>query len=100
MILSFANLHMFLGLKPTAHNSNYHRIHFSQEIDLTNINSYLADFGATLIYCVEVLTREGEQDRLFEPTSMWGEALNITFSLIVYVQILFFLLALRRHFKR
>ena len=99
-IMLFATSHMISGLEPTSRNSKYHKIHYSPKLDFTKIRAYLSDLGVTTIYCVEVLTREDEQDRLFHPITMWGEALNVTLSLFVYAQMLFFILALRRHFKR
>lgn len=100
LIMLFSSAHMIFGLQPNNSNSKYHQIHYSSKFDFTKTRTYLSDLGATMIYCIEVLTREGEQDRLFKPITMNGEALNVTLSIIVYAQMLLFVLALRRHFKR
>lgn len=100
LLLVFAVSHMFIGLETTSRNSKYHDIEYSAATYAGNLKSFLIDLGVTTVYCIEVLTRQEKQDRLFQPLSIAGEALNVTLSMVVYVQVLFFVLALRRHFKR
>jgi len=100
LIITFSALHMLFGLQPREQSAVYHKIHYSLLIDSSNIKQYLSDLGVTIIYCIEVLTREEEQDRLFRPLNIYGETLNVTFSILVYIQVLFFVLAVRRYFKR
>ena len=101
LIFVLVNSHMYLGLRPTPNSSNkYHGISHSLIPNNLSLERYLYDLGATTVYCIEVLTRQEEQDRLFYPVSIYVEALNVTLSVILYVEVLFFVLALRRHFKR
>lgn len=100
LIVVFSLAHMFLGLSPREQSASYHEIYYSLQPNFSKPKEYFADFGMTVVYCVEVLTREQEPDRLFRPLNFYGEALNVSFSLLVYIQVLFFILALRRHFKR
>lgn len=68
---------------------------------LAGVNtSLLADFYISTVYCVEVLTREQEPDRIFQPLTTNGDAINSLFTILIYIQVVFFTLALRRHFKR
>jgi hypothetical protein len=100
LVMIFATSHMLFGLQATTENSEYSKIHYSTKLNFSQSKSYFDELMATTIYCIEVLTRQEEHDRLFKPITIWGEALNVAFSIIVYVQTLFFVLALRRHFTR
>lgn len=100
LLVLFSISHMFLGLEPSPHNRDYQRIDYDVT-SLTGINtSILADFYISTVYCVEVLTREQEPDRLFQPLTTKGDAINTFFTILIYIQVVFFTLALRRHFKR
>ena len=100
MLLFFAGAHTFLGLEPTEHNSDYSKIQYAFNPDFSKTKSFVSDLFISAVYCVEVLVREEEPDRLFRPLSTKGDILNSTFSILVYLQVLFFILAVRRHFKR
>ncbi|MFX0140530.1 MAG: pentapeptide repeat-containing protein [Candidatus Hodarchaeota archaeon] len=100
MLLFFAGAHTFLGLEPTPHNYDYSKIQYSFNLNFRKANSFVSDLFISTVYCVEVLIREEEPDRLFRPMSTKGDILNSTYSILVYLQLLFFILAVRRHFKR
>jgi len=100
MLLVFAGAHLFLGLEPTQHNSDYSKIQYTFNFDISKTKSFVSDLFILTVYCIEVLIREEEPDRLFRPSSTKGDILNSTFSILVYLQVLFFILAVRRHFKR
>lgn len=96
----FAGIQMFWGIQPTEHNNDYPVIDYNIEMLPTSQAAWVSDFFITTIYCVEVLTRQEEPDRLFRPLTTKGEVINIIFSMLIYLQLVFFALALRRHFKR
>jgi len=100
MLLIFSNLHLFLGLEPSAHNHNSNSFDYNFNEVFRNNDSILNDFYLTVVYCTEVLVREEEPDRLFRPRTTNGDAINTFFSLVIYIQVVLFTLALRRHFKR
>lgn len=100
LLFFFAILHMVWGLQPTAHNNDYSAIDYDLT-DLVKVNcSTAADFYISVIYCTEVLTREEEPDRLFRPITTKGDAINTIFFILIYLQTIFFALALRRYFRR
>lgn len=89
MLLFFAGAHTFLGLEPTPHNSDYSKIQYSFSLDFNKAESFVTDLFISTVYCVEVLIHEEEPDRLFRPMSTKGDILNSTFSILVYLQVLF-----------
>jgi len=100
LLLVFSISHLFLGLKPTNPNSYLNTINYSFNNLSINYDNFIYDLLISTNYCIEVITREEEQDRMFRPIYIWGEIINPIFSILIYVQVLFFVLALRRHFKR
>jgi len=100
LLLVFCSTHLVLGLVPTANNRDYSTMKYRLGDITANSEAFLADIPITAVYTIEVLIREEEPDRLFRPMSTRGDALNSVFSLLIYLQAIFFALAVRRHFKR
>lgn len=96
----FANLHMLIGLKSTEFNNN-RSIHYTFSDKADNFfDNYLIDLSKSFVYCGEVLIREEEQDRIFNTISIWGDGLNVVFSILIYLQVILFMFAIKRQFKR
>lgn len=98
LLLTFSLTHMFLGLKPNKQSSELKVINYTSSSFLSN--SAIFDLLATNFYCIEVLIREDEPDRILRPMNYIGDGINAFFTLLIYAQFLLFALALRRHFKR
>ena len=104
LLLIFSSSHLYFGLKPNNLNISStevrYSINFSEIKDISFLKEFFKDFVLSITYCIEVITREEEQDRLFKPLTLYGEIVNHIFSILIYVQVLLFILALRRYFKR
>ncbi len=100
LLVTFASAHMVWGLEPAGNQEEYQPIQYKSSIASENLSTTISDFFKSTIYCIQVLTRISGSDRLYRPVSFRGEALNSIFSILIYLQAVFFALALRRHFKR
>ncbi|MBN2286278.1 MAG: pentapeptide repeat-containing protein [Tissierellales bacterium] len=97
----FANLHMFTGLKSAEFRQSDRIIHytFAKNLD-TSLHNYFIDFSKSIVYCGEVLIREEKQDRIFSTISIWGDGVNVVLSILIYLQAILFMFAVKRQFKR
>jgi hypothetical protein len=96
----FVSSHMFLGLEGNQPFQDKYIISYNHKIELSNSAQFTKDFGLVFVYCIEILIREPQKDRLFLPTSLYGEVLNTIFSVLIYLQLIFIALSIRRNFKR
>lgn len=101
LLFIFALSHLFSGLTPVPEKQHtYQPIDYNIENLVDNIKSIIPDFFKSTVYCLQVLTRTSPSDRLYQPASFGGEVLNVIFPLLIFLQAVFFALAVRRHFKR
>lgn len=101
LLFIFAFSHLFSGLNPTPEKQHtYQTINHNLRNLAENIESIIPDFFKSTVYCLQVITRTSASDRLYQPASFGGEVLNIIFPLLIFLQAVFFALAVRRHFKR
>lgn len=96
---------MFGGLQPGDENSGYSNIHYLPRFDFSQTQPFINDFFHTFSYVREILLREEKSDRIFSPVigkSSWidGNSINTIGFVIVYLQVLLLILAIRRRYRR
>ena len=96
---------MFGGLQPGKADSGYDNIHYLPRFDISQSQPFIDDFFDTFSYVREILLREEKSDRIFAPIiskDSWidGNSINTIGFVIVYLQVLLLILAIRRRYRR
>ena len=105
LLIFWILVHMTLGLYPNKASTIYKPIEYKLEFNLQKTAEFSKDFLNTFNYILEVLFREAKSNRSYKPMerhNTWinGEFVNNIGFLLVYLQILLLVLAVRRKFRR
>jgi len=101
MLLLFPLLFMYSGIEQITSRQSPYMIHYQfnlSTISLSNAGDFIKDYLKSFVYSLSVFSLVRE--KLYRPINDWSHFWMVLESILSPVMIAFFLLALRRRFKR